>query len=258
MQNFPEVSLLGTRFHKLTVGQLIESTVRSAKLEKKTVIGNVNIKAMNLACELAWYRNFLNNCDLVFCDGMGVILGARILGHSVQSAHRMTAPDYIEDLALACEREGVSLFLLAGQPGVVDKAIAKLLSIAPRLRIDGHHGYFDKYGPRNDSVIEKINRFKPGVLYIGFGMPLQERWILDNFNSVEARVFLPLGACLDFYTNTVCRGPRWMTDMGLEWLTRLFVEPQRLWERYILGNPLFFSRVLKERISVKTCPRSAP
>jgi N-acetylglucosaminyldiphosphoundecaprenol N-acetyl-beta-D-mannosaminyltransferase len=61
-------------------------------------------------------------------------------------------------------------------------------------------------------------------------MPLQERWILDNIARIEAHVFLPLGACLDFYTDTVYRGPRWMTDHGLEWLTRLVIEPQRLWD----------------------------
>jgi N-acetylglucosaminyldiphosphoundecaprenol N-acetyl-beta-D-mannosaminyltransferase len=84
---------------------------------------------------------------------------------------------------------------------------------------------------------------------VGFGMPLQERWILDNINRIEARVFLPLGACLDFYTGNVYRGPRWMTDRGLEWLTRLFTEPQRLWERYVVGNPLFFYRLLKQRVT---------
>jgi N-acetylglucosaminyldiphosphoundecaprenol N-acetyl-beta-D-mannosaminyltransferase len=39
-------------------------------------------------------------------------------------------------------------------------------------------------------------------------MPLQEQWILGNFGRLDTRVFLPLGACLDFYTDTVYRGPR--------------------------------------------------
>ncbi len=249
MKSFDEVNLLKTRFHKVRVCQLIDYIVEAAQLEKKTIVGNVNVKAMNLAYELPWYQDYLNNSDLVFCDGVGVLLGARLLGYSVQSGNRMTCPDYIEDFALACEKQEVSLFLVAGKPGVVDKAIDKLTSIAPKLRIQGHHGHFEKTGAENDYVIQKINEFKPGILYVGFGMPLQERWILDNINRIEAHVFLPLGACLDFYTDTVYRGPRWMTDRGLEWLTRLVIEPQRLWERYILGNPLFFYRVLRQRIA---------
>ena len=249
MKSFEEISILQTRFHKITVNELLDYVVKNAKLKKKIIIGNVNVRAMNFAYGLPWYRDFLNNADLVFCDGFGILLGARLLGYSIQSVHRMTCPDYIEDLALFCEKQNVSLFLLAGKPGVVDKAISKLLAIAPNLRIQGHHGHFEKSGEENDLIIQKINSFQPEILYVGFGMPLQERWILDNLNKIEANVFLPLGACLDFYTNSVYRGPRWMTDRGLEWLTRLFTEPSRLWERYIVGNPLFFYRVLKQRIT---------
>ncbi|HEY9636855.1 MAG TPA: WecB/TagA/CpsF family glycosyltransferase [Coleofasciculaceae cyanobacterium] len=249
MQRFEEVFLLKTRFHKVTVHQLIDYIVEAAKLDKKTTIGNLNVRSINFAYDLSWYLDFLNNADLVFCDGFGILLGAKLVGYSLQSVHRMTCPDYIEDLALACEKENVSLFLLAGKPGVVDKAITKLLAIAPNLNIQGHHGYFEKSGKENDAVIDTINQFKPGVLYVGFGMPLQERWILDNISRIEARVFLPLGACLDFYTGSVYRGPRWMTDRGLEWLTRLFTQPQRLWERYVIGNPLFFYRLLIQQIA---------
>lgn len=249
MKKFDEVVLLGTRFHKVKVNELINYIVLAAKLEKKTTIGHLNVRGMNFAYELPWYKDFMNKCDLVFCDGFGVLLGAKLCGCGVNSSHRMTCPDYIENLASSCERENVSLFLLAGKPGTVDKAIAKLKAIAPNLKVKGHHGYFKKSGEENEYVISQINEFKPDVLYIGFGMPMQERWILNNLEDIEAKVFLPLGACLDFYTGTVYRGPRWMTNYGLEWLTRLVTEPKRLWERYVIGNPLFFYRVLQERFT---------
>lgn len=246
---FDEVKLFGTRFHKIRVNELIEYVVDAGKLNKKTIVGNVNVRAMNFAYDLKWYRSFLNQCDLVFCDGFGVLLGAKLLGYSVRSNHRMTCPDYIESLARTCEQHNVSLYLLAGKPGVVDEAMRRLKKIAPNLQVDGHHGHFDHHGSDNAEVISKINQFKPGILYVGFGMPLQERWILDNAHQLNARVLLPLGACLDFYTCSVYRGPRWMTNNGLEWLARLFTEPQRLWERYVLGNPRFFYRVLRELLT---------
>ncbi|GAP94684.1 WecB/TagA/CpsF family glycosyltransferase [Leptolyngbya sp. NIES-2104] len=245
-ERFEEIVLLKTRFHKLTVQDLISCIVKSAQINQKTVVANVNVRAMNFACSKPWYRRFINQSDYVFCDGFGVLLGAKLNGYDVCSCHRMTCPDYIESLAKACEQEGISLFLLAGKPGVTDRAIDKLKAIAPNLNIQGHHGYFAKTGSENEAVIEQINRFKPDVLYVGFGMPLQEQWIVDNFDRVDTRVFLPLGACLDFYTGTVYRGPRWLTDMGLEWLSRLITKPGQLWQRYILGNPLFLSRVLIE------------
>ncbi len=248
MNKFDEVNILGIKFHKFNVFQLINYVIEAAKSNRKTIISNVNIKAMNLAYELDWYRNFINNSDLIFCDGFGVLLGAKMLGYDVNSTHRMTCPDYIENLGLACEQHNVSLFLLAGKPGVVEKAMTQLTSAAPNLQVQGHHGYFEKTGAENERVIQLINKFNPGVLFVGFGMPLQEQWILNNLERINARVFLPLGACLDFYTGTVYRGPKWMTDCGLEWLMRLVVEPHRLWKRYIIGNPLFFYRIFKEQI----------
>jgi N-acetylglucosaminyldiphosphoundecaprenol N-acetyl-beta-D-mannosaminyltransferase len=248
MENFDEVVLLGTRFHKLEVYELIDFTVKSATKKMKTIICNVNVRAMNFAYELPWYKEFINKSDLVFCDGFGVLLGAKMCGCGVNSSHRMTCPDYIEDLALACEQKNISLYILAGKPGTVDKAITKLTALAPNLRVKGHHGYFEKSGKENEHVIRQINEFSPDILYVGFGMPLQERWILNYSDRINAKVFLPLGACLDFYTDSVYRGPRWMTECGLEWLSRLLTEPGRLWERYLIGNPLFFYRILQESL----------
>ena len=251
---FDEIELLGTKFHKVRVQELINFIVNSASLNKKTVVGNVNVRAMNFACEMGWYKDFINRSDLVFCDGFGVLLGAKMCGCGIKSEHRMTCPDYIENLAISCERENVSLYLLAGKPGVVDKAIAKLKAIAPNLEVKGHH----KSGIENEYVVNEINQFCPGVLYVGFGMPLQERWIIENFDTINAKVFLPLGACLDFYTGAVYRGPRWMTNRGLEWLSRMFTEPKRLWQRYVVGNPLFFYRLIKERFAKRFKKSSKP
>ncbi len=248
-KEFEAVTVLGTKFHKLSVQDLIDYIISQVQSSQKTIVGNVNVRAINFACELPWYRRFLAQSDVVFCDGFGVLLGAKCCGHSLSAKHRMTCPDYIEDLAQACEQAHASIYLLAGKPGVVDQAIQKLTQIAPHLTIQGHHGYFDKQGPENDRIIQAINQFQPDVLYIGFGMPLQEKWLLDNIDRIDAKVFLPLGACLDFYTGSVYRGPKWMTDLGLEWMTRLLTEPQRLWDRYIIGNPLFFYRVFKDILS---------
>lgn len=243
---YPEFNVLQTRFHQLTCCELIDYVVKMAKQSRKTIIGNVNVRAMNYAYDLPWYRNFINQSDLVFCDGFGVLLAGKLNGYDLRSDHRMTCPDYIEKLAKTCDSNQVSLYLLAGKPGVVDKAIEKFKAVAPNLEIDAHHGYFEKHGAENEAVIEKINQFQPDILYVGFGMPLQERWIIDNIDKIDAQVFLPLGACLDFYTGSVYRGPQWLTDRGFEWLTRLFTEPRRLWSRYLIGNSIFFYRVFKE------------
>jgi len=121
------------------------------------------------------------------------------------------------------------------------------------LRIVGtYHGYFDKTpgSPGNEAVIQAINAVKPNILIVGFGMPLQERWLMENWDRVEASVALTGGAVFDYVSGDLRRPPCWMTSHGLEWLGRLLIEPRRLWQRYLIGNPLFLWRVLKQRLGL--------
>ena len=111
------------------------------------------------------------------------------------------------------------------------------------------HGYFDKSpdSVENEAVLQAINATRPDILLVGLGMPLQERWLMENWDRIEAKVALPVGALFDYLAGEFPRAPRWMTDHGLEWLGRLIIEPRRLWRRYLLGNPRFLWQVLKQR-----------
>jgi N-acetylglucosaminyldiphosphoundecaprenol N-acetyl-beta-D-mannosaminyltransferase len=136
---------------------------------------------------------------------------------------------------------------------VADKAAACLIERFPDLHIVGiHHGYFDKApgSPENEAVIQQINDVQPNILVIGFGMPLQEQWLMRNWERIEANVALTGGAVFDYVSGQLRRGPRWMTDHNMEWLARLIIEPRRLWRRYLIGNPLFLWRVLKQRFGL--------
>jgi N-acetylglucosaminyldiphosphoundecaprenol N-acetyl-beta-D-mannosaminyltransferase len=246
-EQFQELRILGVRFHKLTVDQLLDYIADRGHRERQTVVAYVNVYGMNLAYKMPWYKDFLNEADLVICDGFGVALGAKLLGQPIEAKHRTTCPDWIETLVQRCAKENLSIFLLAGEPGVATAAAAKFRQAAPGIRLEHHHGYFAKSGEENDQVLAFINEFKPDILYIGFGMPLQEQWIRDNRDRIAAKVMLPQGACLDFYTGQRYRAPRLFTDHGLEWLARLLTEPRRLWKRYIVGNPLFLWRILKQK-----------
>ncbi|MCA1688781.1 MAG: WecB/TagA/CpsF family glycosyltransferase, partial [Actinobacteria bacterium] len=84
---------------------------------------------------------------------------------------------------------------------------------------------------------------------VGFGMPLQEYWLMENRNRLDANVALTGGAVFDYVSGELRRGPRVLTENGLEWLARLLIEPRRLWRRYLIGNPLFLARVLEQRLT---------
>jgi N-acetylglucosaminyldiphosphoundecaprenol N-acetyl-beta-D-mannosaminyltransferase len=159
----------------------------------------------------------------------------------------MTGADWIYELMSFCQKSAHSIFFLGGERGVAEASANKLKVLYPGVSIVGTgHGYFDK--SRSDKVIEEINRCEPDILLLGIGSPLQEKWMHRHRREIDAPVCWAMGAALDFVSGKVRRGPKWMTDNGLEWAFRFIVEPKRLWARYLVGNPLFMFHVLKERI----------
>jgi len=206
-----------------------------------------NVHVLNVAYHNPELRRILNGADLVYCDGAGVKLGAHILGKDLPE--RMTGADWIYDLCQSCQKTGITLYLLGGEPGVAEEAARVLTTRYPGLNVVGtHHGHYDHDGPENDAVIAEINALHPDILLVGFGTPLQEKWIDRHFERLQVPVVWAVGALVDFVTGKKPRAPRWMLDHGLEWLYRLWMEPGRLWKRYVVGNPLFIWRVFMQRL----------
>jgi N-acetylglucosaminyldiphosphoundecaprenol N-acetyl-beta-D-mannosaminyltransferase len=244
------VEVLGVGVDPVTVEELHAEIGGMIRDGDHALVLNANVHCLNLAYTDPELRNFLNEAEVVFCDGAGVMLAARLLGRRIPE--RITYADWIQRLAAYAAAEGFSLYFLGARPGVAEKAAEKLVEQYPDLRIAGiHHGYFDHSAgnPQNEAVIEEINAVAPDILLVGFGMPLQERWLMENWRRIDARVALTGGAVFDYVSGELRRGPRILTDNGFEWLARLLVEPRRLWRRYVVGNPVFLFRVIKQRIA---------
>ena len=202
----------------------------------------VNAHVLNQSLEHPALRTALNEADLVYCDGYGVRLAAKAL--EVQIPHRMTGADWIWDLAALCEVAGLSIYMLGSEPGYAAEAADRLLARYPRLRVAGtHHGYFEVGSPHDDRVVEDIRARRPDILLVGMGTPKQELWAQRNAARVDAGVLWTVGALFDYVSGHTPRAPGWLADNGLEWIFRLAIEPQRMWRRYLLGNPVFVSRV---------------
>jgi len=95
-------------------------------------------------------------------------------------------------------------------------------------------------------VLASIRSANPDLLFVGFGMPLQGEWIQTNLADLAVPAILPCGSMIEYASGRKALAPAWMSNHGLEWLFRLIQEPRRLWKRYLLGNPLFFLRVVRQ------------
>jgi len=232
----------------VTFPDILQRVDKAIKTGDQIKIMYANIHTLNLAYLSARYHDILGSADLVYCDGAGVRWGARLLGYRLEP--RMTGADWIWDLCARAEKKEYSIFFLGAEEGVSQQATGKLRDAFPGLRVAGyHHGFFAKEGEENNDVVELINRSDADILLVGFGSPLQEEWIDENAQRLRVPVIWGMGAVMDYVAGKVPRAPRWMLDHSLEWLYRLLVEPGRLWKRYLIGNPLFFFRIIKYKFT---------
>lgn len=152
----------------------------------------------------------------------------------------------------------IRIFLLGAAPGVADKALSVINKRIGRNIVVGAHSPsygFEKNENECNEIINIINHSGANVLVIGVGAPKQEKWIFkfkDKFSDVK--LFMALGATIDFEAGNIKRAPVWMQKLCIEWLYRLIKEPKRLWKRYLLDDPKIFGYIIKQKMGLYKNP----
>jgi len=238
------IDFLGVKIDVLDTQGLLEQAVSLVQSETPQKIMYVNTDCMLLALKNQTYKQVLNNADLVYADGIGVVWGARIWGELLPG--RSTGADFMPVFCETFGKLGLRIYLLGAKEGVAADAAERLQQRVSGLQIVGtQHGYFSPQ--ESGAIIDQINRSKPHILLVGMGAPRQELWINEHLSELKTPVVWGVGGLFDFLSGRTRRGPRWLLDNGFEWLCRLLVEPRRLWRRYLIGNSMFIMTVLWHR-----------
>ena len=174
------------------------------------------------------FCEILSSASLLIPDGAGVVLASKIINSPL--AEKIAGVDFGIEIIKRCSEKGMSLFIIGGKPGVAQAAAKNLSASFTKLRIAGTcDGYFEKNGPENDRVIDKINKSGANVLFVCLGSPAQEKWVYENLHKINGeKIVCCLGGSVDVYAGNVKRAPRFFIKMNLEWLYRLIKQPQRL------------------------------
>ena len=194
------------------------------------------------------FRNIYENASLVLPDGMPLLWASRFLGTPLKE--KISGSDLFSKLCDVAVDKEYRLFFLGGTPGDAEKAKISLVRKNPGINITGVYAPpYNFFNDENENVkiVNMIKEAKPDILFVGFGAPLQERWMHRYHKEVNVPVSIGIGISFSFEAGTVKRAPVLMQNIGLEWLWRVMQEPKRLWKRYFIDDMKFFGLVLRQK-----------
>ncbi len=188
--------------------------------------------------------------DCVVCDSRILQYGMKFSGQPVPE--KISGSDLFPAFyEYHKNNEKVKIFILGGTDSVAEQAKTNINNKVGReivvSALSPSFG-FEKNETECLEIVEKINNSGANILAIGVGAPKQEKWILKYRHLMpKIKIYLPIGATIDFEAGKTSRAPKWMSNAGLEWFYRLVAEPKRLWKRYLVDSVPFFVDVVKFR-----------
>jgi len=248
----PELRVLGYRVHPLTGAEVVEQIAKAVAQRRRLVMANLNVHAMATMFESPVMARLLSQPDTqVMIDGMPVLFLANLCGHRLPRAKRTTSLDFYDQMFRLGTARGWRFAYVGATQETLERGLASLRRRYPELDIDGCNGFFDpnddEPGSRAEEIVGWLRDRSHDVVIVGMGMPRQEEWIARVQHRVPTRVFLPTGGYLDYQVGRQKLPPRWMGQIGLEWVYRLIHSPRRLGYRYLVEPMLLAQRLLTRR-----------
>ena len=238
------ISLLGCSMDALSMEETI-SLIDSAIAQRQS-LQHVVVNAAKLvhSQQDVGLRVDIKDSDLINIDGMGVVWGARLMGHHVPQ--RVAGIDIMTHMLELCAKKNYRPYILGAKPEILDKALQNIKESYPNIEIAGaHHGYYAR--EEEVSLMQSIRDTKADCLFIAISSPHKERIMGEYKEMLEIPFVMGVGGSVDVLAGHVQRAPLWMQKAGLEWFYRLAQEPQRMWKRYLVTNTKFIGLLLRER-----------
>jgi exopolysaccharide biosynthesis WecB/TagA/CpsF family protein len=174
--------------------------------------------------------------DLINADGQPLV-AVSWLKSSTPLPERVATTDLFYVVARKAEAAGLTFYMFGADEEENAAAVANVRKTCPTLKIVGYcHGYL-----RGDALrakVDEINALAPHYLWVALGAPYEQAFV-EEFTPrlCNVGVIKTAGGLFNFLSGSKPRAPVWMQKIGLEWVWRIWLEPRRLFWRYLTTNP---------------------
>lgn len=260
---FQTVELCGMALASVHSHELIEHLFDSLSQGRGGWLVTANLDFLRRFVRDPGARHVYAGADLRVADGMPLVWASHLQGTPLPE--RVAGSSLLVPLCQRAAREGRSVYLLGGDPGVAEIAGQRLCQAAPGLCIAG------QMAPRISAEVseadvapirEALLAARPAIVFVAFGSPKQELVIARLRADLPGTWWMGVGISFSFLAGHVARAPALLQNLGLEWVHRLVQEPERLLRRYVVENIPFafelFGRAALTRLRHQPARRSRP
>ena len=243
-----KVNILDISIDNLSMADLLP------KLKQGGIVFTPNVDHLMRLRHDPAFRQIYECATYKTCDSQVLMYASQLLGDPL--VEKLSGSDLFPAFYEHYRDDSdIKIFLLGAKEGVAAKAQQAINQKVGREMVVGAHSPsfgFEKDEAECTRLIELVEASGANVLALGVGSPKQETWIYHHhhrFNNIK--LFMAIGATIDFEAGHIARAPKWISEAGLEWLYRLISEPRRLWKRYILNDLPFVGLLAKEMLKQK-------
>ncbi|MGH2542612.1 MAG: WecB/TagA/CpsF family glycosyltransferase [Ardenticatenaceae bacterium] len=244
-------NVLGVWIDAVDYAATVERVMAAARARQALAVSALAVHGVMTGVLDATQRYRLNQLDLVVPDGQPVRWALNLLHHTALT-ERVYGPALMTQLCERAAQEGLPIYLYGSRASVLTALAANLRAQLPGLTIAGARpSRFKRLSAaEKQELIAEIAQSGAALTFVGLGCPRQETWLYE-YRAALSMPVIAVGAAFDFHAGALPQAPVYLQRAGLEWLFRLLHEPRRLWQRYLLLNPLYLALLLVQASRLK-------
>ena len=243
-------NILGVMVNRINYDQAVKLILEKAKEKKSYSVTALAVHGILTGVQDRYQRYRLNNFDMIVPDGQPVRWAINWL-YKTNMKERVYGPELMLRLCQGAANEEIPVYLFGSKNNVIQKLAVNLQAKIPKIIIAGYKpSKFRKLNTvERDRLLATIKKSGAGIVFVGIGCPRQEVWTYE-FSDYLNLPIIAVGAAFDFHAGLLPQAPLWMQMKGLEWFYRLIQDPKRLWQRYLVLNPIYIFLLILQIIKI--------
>ena len=228
--------------------KIYEHTLESIDFARNKIINTINPHSYCLSRYDKLFYEALQSSDILLPDGTGIVLASKIVNN--KKINKIAGADIHQYLLQQANLKKQKVFYLGASQSTLKLIECKLKKHYPNITVSSFSpAYKPQFSNKETALmLEKVNDFKPDILFVGMTAPKQEKWVFVNKDNIDANTVVSIGAVFDFYAGTIKRPGNFWVSVGLEWLPRFLREPKRLARRNLVSTPKFLLEIIWYKI----------